>query len=229
VPGEVRDTFRTTSRGLAARTRIREAALELFGRQGIQATSTRQILDASRMKNLSAITYHFGSKAGLIDDLAGEVITGAWPLVQLQVDLARDRTPTVEEWVGLAANSAAALVRTERGCLLARLWWEYGWVLHPDLLEDFIASGLPLAIEWQDAIARVFPDSPPTVAVARNIVMVRTIEWIIERRARKVLTGLPASALTTPDAGVLRAGLYDLGLALLRGETRFSGDDITLG
>jgi AcrR family transcriptional regulator len=220
--------FGATDKGLAARTRIREAALDLFGRQGVQATSTREILEACGMKNPSAITYYFGTKTGLVDDLAAEVITGAWPLVQLQVDLARDRTPTVEEWVGLAAYSAAGLVKTERGCLLARVWWEYGWVLNPDLLEDFIASGLPLSIEWQDAITRVQPDSPPTVAVARNVVMVRTIEWVIARRARKVLTGLPVTALTTPDLDVLRTGLYDLGLALLQGRTRFGEDDVTL-
>ena len=46
VRGEGTHTLAMTNRGLAARTRIREAALELFGRQGVQATSTREILDA---------------------------------------------------------------------------------------------------------------------------------------------------------------------------------------
>jgi AcrR family transcriptional regulator len=229
VRGEGTRTLGTTNRGLAARTRIREAALDLFGRQGVQATTTREILEAAGMKNPSAITYHFGSKAGLFDDLASEVITGAWPLIQLQVDLARGRTPTVEQWVALAADSASALVKTERGCLLARVWWDWEWVVNPDALEDFLASGLPLSIAWQDAIARVFPDSPPMVAVASNIVYVRTIEWIVARRARKVLTGLPATALTMTDVAKMRDGLYDTGIALLTAPTRFTEDDITLG
>ena len=227
--GEVIHTLGTTGRGIEARTRLREAALELFGRQGVQATSTREILDKAGMKNPSAITYHFGSKAGLFDDLASEVITGAWPLIQLQVDLATLRTPTVEQWVALAADSATALVKTERGCLLARVWWDWDWVVNPDALEDFLASGLPLSIAWQDAVARVFPDVPPMVAVASNIVYVRTIEWILARRARKILTGLPKAALTTPDLATMREGLYDTGIALLAGPSRFTEDDITLG
>ena len=135
-----------------ARTRLRDAALELFGRFGVQATSTRAILEAAGMRNPSAISYHFGSKAGLIDDLVGEVLADAWPLVQIQIDLAANGTPSVEEWAGVAADSAAELVSTERGCLLARLLWEYDCVLHPDAFEEFLVSGHPAAIDWQKAI-----------------------------------------------------------------------------
>jgi AcrR family transcriptional regulator len=227
--GEVTHTYARTNRGLAARTRLREAALELFGRQGIQATSTRDVLDAAGMKNPSAITYHFGSKAGLIDDLAAELITGAWPLIQLQVDLATGRTPTVEEWVGVAADSGSNLIRTERGCLLARVWWEYSWVLFPDAFEDWLVSGVPLAVEWQDAVTRTFADEPPRAALAGNIVFVRTVEWIVARRARKMLTGLPATALTMTDVAKMRDGLYDTGVSLLTRPTRFRQEDFTLG
>lgn len=43
---------------------ILDTALELFALQGYDATSTRQIAQKSRA-NLSAISYHFGSKEGL--------------------------------------------------------------------------------------------------------------------------------------------------------------------
>jgi AcrR family transcriptional regulator len=49
-----------------AKPRLYEAALDLMGRNGIEATSTRQILEVARIKNPSAISYHFGSKAGLV-------------------------------------------------------------------------------------------------------------------------------------------------------------------
>jgi hypothetical protein len=52
---------------------------------------------------------------------------------------------------------------------------------------------------------------------------------MVARRARKMLTGLPPRGLGEADVGVLRAGLYDLGLALLRGATRFTEDDVTRG
>ena len=108
----------------------------------------------------------------------------------MQVDLAANGTPTIEEWAGVAADSAAELVSTERGCLLARLLWEYDCVLHPDAFEEFLASGHPVAIDWQKAIEVTFPELPPIVAVGRNLVMVRMVEWLISRgRAAKVLAG----------------------------------------
>ena len=140
------------------RTRLREAALQLFGRRGVRGTSTRAILEAAGMKNPSAISYHFGSKAELIDDLVDELITDAWPVMQLQVDLAADGTPTVAQWAGVAAGSAAELISTERGCLLARIWWEYDCFLFPDAFDEFLGSDDPLALAWQDAVCRTFPD-----------------------------------------------------------------------
>lgn len=43
-----------------------DAAEDLFGRHGIAATSLRSILRAAKQKNMSAIHYHFGTKAGLV-------------------------------------------------------------------------------------------------------------------------------------------------------------------
>ena len=211
-----------------ARTRLRDAALELFGRLGVQATSTRAILDAAGMRNPSAISYHFGSKAGLVDDLVTEVLAGAWPLVQMQIDLAANGTPSVEEWAAVAADSAAELVSTERGCLLARLLWEYDCVLHPDAFEEFLVSGHPAAIDWQKAIEVTFPELPPIVAVGRNLVMVRMVEWLIARRAAKVLAGRPAPALKISSPAVLRGALFELSLALLTAPTTLIADDLTV-
>jgi TetR/AcrR family transcriptional regulator, regulator of cefoperazone and chloramphenicol sensitivity len=208
------------------RTRLREAALDLFGRRGVQATSTRSILEAAGMKNPSAISYHFGSKAGLVGDLVTEVLANAWPLLQLQVDLFAAGPVTIEEWAGVTAESAATLVSTERGCLLARLIWEYDCVLYPDAFEEFLASGHPMADAWQQAIVATFRDLPPIVAVGRNLVMIRMIEWLISRRAAKVLTGKPAPALkvTSPDA--LRSALFELSLALLSAPTTLVAQDL---
>ncbi len=59
-----------------SRTR-RESTPSLFGRQGVPGTSTRDILDGAGPSNPSAISYHFGSKAGLVDDLVTELIAEA--------------------------------------------------------------------------------------------------------------------------------------------------------
>jgi TetR/AcrR family transcriptional regulator, regulator of cefoperazone and chloramphenicol sensitivity len=211
------------------RTRLREEALKLFGRQGVQATSTRAILDAAGMRNPSAISYHFGSKAALVDDLVTELITDAWPVVALQADLAAGGTPTVREWASVAAESAAQLISTERGCLLARLWWEYDCLLFPDAFEEFLASGLPLAIAWQAGIHRTFSDLPPLIAVARNVIVVRTIEWLIARRARNLLIGRPERALHVKDPAAVSAALLEVSMALLTAPVGLTDEDMTFG
>lgn len=43
------------------RRRLVEAGLDLFGRGGLDAVSTRQLADAAGV-NLNAIQYHFGGK-----------------------------------------------------------------------------------------------------------------------------------------------------------------------
>ena len=83
-------------------TRIREAALDLFGRQGVQATSTREILGAVGLRNPSAISYHFGSKAGLVEDLVAELRDDAWPVVRLQVELAAAGPTSIRQWAEVA-------------------------------------------------------------------------------------------------------------------------------
>ena len=56
------------SDGEQSRLRLREAALELFARDGYAKTSTRAIA-RSAGTNIAAISYHFGDKAGLYRDV----------------------------------------------------------------------------------------------------------------------------------------------------------------
>ena len=46
-----------------------DVANDLFGKQGVEQTTVRQILEQAGQKNGAALQYHFGSKAGLIDAL----------------------------------------------------------------------------------------------------------------------------------------------------------------
>ncbi|PXX47583.1 TetR family transcriptional regulator [Undibacterium pigrum] len=50
--------------GLEARTRLLDAALQLFAERGYAKTSTREIAKAANV-NISAISYYFSDKAGL--------------------------------------------------------------------------------------------------------------------------------------------------------------------
>ena len=54
----------TTSRGDQTREALIDAAIEIFGRDGFRAASTRSIADAAGV-NQALIGYHFGGKPGL--------------------------------------------------------------------------------------------------------------------------------------------------------------------
>lgn len=46
-----------------------DAAEELFGRSSIPAVTTREIVEAAGQRNVSSISYHFGSREGLVTAL----------------------------------------------------------------------------------------------------------------------------------------------------------------
>ncbi len=76
------------SRGALARERMVLAALDLFGRHGFDATTTRMIAQAASM-NLGAIPYYFGTKEDLYAEAAGHLASfieqaQAGPLARLR-------------------------------------------------------------------------------------------------------------------------------------------------
>jgi len=175
-----------------AKSRLYEAALDLMGRRGIAETSTREILAAAGIKNPSAISYHFGSKAELVQEVAGEIASGQYPILGQQIELvAGGRRPTATEWVQPFIDTAITLVSTERGCLLARIWWEYDGYMSPQSLELFMLGNDPLVVEWRAALHQAFPDIAPKVAVARNVTALRTIGWMLARMANIALQDEP--------------------------------------
>jgi AcrR family transcriptional regulator len=212
-----------------ARARLREVALDLFGRQGVRDTSTRQILKAAGMRNPSAITYHFGSKAQLVEDLVGDLIRGEAPVMQVQAELAgRVPPPSQEEWVMVAVDSSAKLISTERGCLLARLWWEYDGYLRPGMFEEFLASGHPLATAWLGAVDVMFPELPQYMPLARNVTMLRTLEWMIARRAGRMLTGSPSTVLLMKQPEAFRQLMAEVAVGIVTAPTKLTEADISL-
>ncbi len=104
------------------RSRLREVALDFFGRKGIHATSTREIIKAAGMKNPSAITYYFGSKANLVVDLTREINASQSALLQQHVAYASGTsTPDPVVWAAIGVDFVIRLMSTERGCRLIRV------------------------------------------------------------------------------------------------------------
>ncbi|KLU19655.1 transcriptional regulator [Proteus mirabilis] len=58
------ETHQKTTRGELAKRQLLEAACEIFGKNGPDAATTRQIAQAAQ-QNIAAIAYYFGSKEGL--------------------------------------------------------------------------------------------------------------------------------------------------------------------
>jgi AcrR family transcriptional regulator len=90
------------SQAEATRAALVMAALDLFGRQGFDGTSTREIA-ASAKANIGSIAYHFGGKDGLRIAAADHIVQ----TVQAVADQALNRTPDGS----LAPEAARAQLR----------------------------------------------------------------------------------------------------------------------
>lgn len=104
------------SRGALARERMVLSALDLFGRHGFDATTTRMIAQAASM-NLGAIPYYFGSKEDLYAEAAGYLASfiqqaQAQPLAQLQTqsEATQDVSALIELVVGFMLTEARLLL-----------------------------------------------------------------------------------------------------------------------
>jgi AcrR family transcriptional regulator len=49
--------------------RLLDEAEQLFARQGVQGVTTRELTEAAEQRNASAVSYHFGSREGLLLEL----------------------------------------------------------------------------------------------------------------------------------------------------------------
>jgi AcrR family transcriptional regulator len=207
-----------------AKARLYDAALELMGRNGISATSTREILKEVGIKNPSAISYHFGSKAGLVDELAEELAGGQFPILAQQTAMTTGSSlPTAKEWVQPVLDTSIELVSTERGCLLARLWWEFDGYLRPQSLEHFVFGDSVVATEWRVSVGRVFPELPPVIGLARNVTMLRTVGWMLSRVAAINLASDPFIVRTHAR---FRLWLEEIAVTLLDAPTNLSDEDM---
>lgn len=207
-----------------AKTRLYESALDLMGRNGIAATATREILAAAGIKNPSAISYHFGSKGELVEALATEIASGQYPIFAKQTALAAGGGPVpVAEWVAPVIDTAIQLVSTERGCLLARIWWEHDGYISPQSLEAFIGGDSEIATQWRAAAATALPHLPPQIGIARNVAALRTIGWMLARMAAINLTSDP---FIVRKHTRFRMWLTEISVTLVGSPTELSDEDV---
>ncbi|HEV7335981.1 MAG TPA: CerR family C-terminal domain-containing protein [Bosea sp. (in: a-proteobacteria)] len=101
------------------------AGLDLFGRNGFDATSTREIAQAAGV-NSAGIAYHFGGKDGLRKACAEAIIarmqgvlTGGAPAVSMALDV-NDRDAAAEQLLALIDRVVAFLTTVPESEVVAR-------------------------------------------------------------------------------------------------------------
>lgn len=162
------------SRGAAARERMLHTALDLFGRHGFDATTTRTIALAAEV-NLGAIPYYFGSK----EDLYTEAAAYLADFIE-----ARQR-PSLQD---LRAQAAQALDTTELieqvvGFVLTQL----RMLMAPDVPASWVAFYLRAQAEHSDAFEQVFSRAVEPMHDTLTEVVARIIQLPIHDFKTKAL------------------------------------------
>ncbi|MFJ5711257.1 TetR/AcrR family transcriptional regulator [Streptomyces sp. NPDC093105] len=104
--------------GPETRAKLIRAAEELFAAQGVDGAQLRDITKLAGQANPSAVQYHFGSRAGLLDAvMAGRLARTEQVLVALAYDAEAD----VHGLVTALVTAEASELRTERGCRCLRV------------------------------------------------------------------------------------------------------------
>lgn len=196
--------------GTDTRDKLLRAAEELFAAQGIDGAQIRDIVRLAGQSNPSAVQYHFGSRAGLLDAvMAGRQERAEQVLAPLLAEL--DEDAGVRELLTALVTSEAALLADDRGrrCLRvsAQLSHETGLrtgVPHPAL--DATAYGRLIA-----RIDACLGALPRPVRLERLDLALTLIGAALADRARQYLDG--TEPLT--GEGLFRADLVETTTAFL--------------
>jgi AcrR family transcriptional regulator len=191
---------------MSTRERLLATAEELYGGQGIDAVSLREIQRASGVKNVNALQYHFGDRAGLLTALLEKHSYD----VELRRHALLDRYEAAGEQdlralaEALVQPLAAKLAESTGGsaylCIYAELLNRRQPIFPPEELED---RGDSIA-RWRQLVD---PFLDPTAAqLHRRLVVIRFVIGELARRA--------ATAPHTDDR-VFISQLIDLVCAML--------------
>lgn len=104
----------------ATRARLLTAAEQLFATRGIFRTTLREITDAAGQRNASAVSYHFGSRNGLLEAV---LIQGGTPLDHQRGHLleAVDGVPSTRDLVGVLVTPLIGCLDEQSGRYYLRI------------------------------------------------------------------------------------------------------------
>ena len=161
--------------GEMAREKLVQAALDLFGRQGLDGVSIRQISDLAEM-NVASISYHFGSKDGLYEAVADHLSE------QILGGLLLNTENLFYNPIMSQANKLEKLLEIQQGIVTRDD--AVAEDINPRLLSEWVAAGKLIRV--QRGVYRS-PDAPQrelstpnvtsgtSVAIAR---MIMNLTWV---------------------------------------------------
>jgi len=157
------------------KSKILDAAEKLFGMNGFEGTSLRDITTEADV-NLAAINYHFQSKDSLIDAIVARRIE---PVNKRRLELldAAGPNPALEE---ILAAFMAPVMKVKTDAMVPLM----GRILsNPDLFVDrvFLKHLAPVSRRFSEALSKALPDLPPSEVLWRLhfsvAVMTHTMLW----------------------------------------------------
>jgi AcrR family transcriptional regulator len=168
------------------RERLLDEAERLFARSSIPGVTTRQIVEAAQQRNTSAVTYHFGSREGLLLELLAR---RGGPVDQrrgvLRSELGPD--PSVPALVRCLAEPYCALLADEGGRsylrIVAQLRGRFAaWRVESDTATSQHLSSILDEIEHR-------PDLPAALRRERVVALITVMTATTAERARRIDEG----------------------------------------
>lgn len=164
-----------------------DEAERLFARHGVEGVTTRQITEAAEQRNTSAISYHFGSRQGLlravlarrggpVDEARGRLRDGAGP------------EPALPELVACLVAPYAALVEREEGRSYVRIVAQLRGRFAAWRVESDAATTAHLAAVLDEIDQRLAP-MPPEVRGERIVALIILLTGSVAERARRIDDG----------------------------------------
>lgn len=171
----------------ATRDRILDEAERLFGRSGLGTVTTRQIVEAAEQRNASAVTYHFGSRDGLL--LA--ILSRRGGPIDDERGAMRDALgaePSIAKLVACLVVPYAAMLGSGEGRAYLRIVAQLRGRFAAWRVESDAATTKGLARILDEIEVR--PDAPPAVRRERVVALIMLLTATIAERARSIDQGI---------------------------------------
>ena len=168
VQADCKPSAETPSRGDATREALIRAAIDMFGRDGFSAASTRAISEAAGV-NQALIGYHFGGKPGLylaaLKFIADTVVARIGPLVTtIEAELDKEAGDASE-----AADRAIALLHTFTDAFVTMLTSDESRAWARLILREQQDPSEGFEILYSSVMSRILGMTTRLVARARRI------------------------------------------------------------